>query len=64
MYSMQCHNPELFPSDKGGGGECMQHFLHDSVALLSLRNAKIATAGRDRDLQAAEGGSKRFQLCR
>lgn len=34
-----CHviNPELFPN---GGGGCMQCFLHDSVALLSLRNAK------------------------
>lgn len=40
----------------------MQHFLHDSVALLSLCNAKIATAGSNRDLQSAEGGSKRFNV--
>lgn len=34
----------------------MQHFLHNSVALLSLCNAKIATAGSNRDLQSAAAG--------
>lgn len=38
----------------------MQQFLHDSVALLSLCNAKIATAGSNRDLQSAAGGVGRF----
>lgn len=38
----------------------MQHFLHDSVALLSLCNAKIATAGSNRDLQSAAVGGLGF----
>lgn len=44
---MQCHNPELFPSDLGGEGwgTHATFLLHNGVAAQSLRNAKIATAG-------------------
>lgn len=56
---MQCHNPELFPSDLGGVGGWGTHatfLLHDGVAAQSLRNAKIATAGGGGGGVAGDGG--------